>query len=509
MIKRPATRPHIGALALAALTGAVIGTGQAPLSWWWLALPALIWALWQISTAKAVRAAMWRGWLTGAGYFAATLFWIVEPFLIDAARYGWMAPFALVFMALGMALFWAFAAGLAALIGGASRRRRILALALTLALADLARGYVLTGFPWALIGHIWIGTPVMQLAAFGGPVGLTLIATLLAAIPLLLPVRPLRAGGVLVSLMLLGFAMWVGLWRLDQPAVPRASAINVRLLQPNASQRLKWNRDLVTTFFDRQLAMTAAAPTATATTRPDLVIWPETAVPYLLEHAGPALKMITEASGGTPVAVGIQRREGDLAYNSLAVLNGEGAVTAVYDKHHLVPFGEYLPFGNFLARFGLHGFAAQEGAGYSAGPGPQVLDLGPLGRVLPLICYEAVFPQDLRTPGQRADWILQITNDGWFGDISGPYQHLAQARLRAVEQGLPLLRSANTGITAVIDAHGRVLQSLPLNTAGTIDAEVPGALPPTLYSRKGDRPILMLLLILCAGLLPLRLRDSD
>lgn len=509
MIKKPATRPHIGALGLAALTGALIGTGQAPLSWWWLALPALAWALWQISAGPGLRGALWRGWLTGAGYFAATLFWIVEPFLIDAPRYGWMAPFALVFMALGMALFWAGAAGLAALIGGASRKRRILALALTLALADLARGYVLTGFPWALIGHIWIDTPVLQWAAVAGPVGLTLIATLLAAIPLLLPVHPLRLGGLLVSLMLLGFAMWVGLWRLDQPAVPRATAINVRLLQPNASQRLKWNRDLVTTFFDRQLGMTAAAPAPPAITRPDLVVWPETAVPYLLEHAGPALELIAKASGGTPVAVGIQRREGDLAYNSLAVLNGEGTVTAIYDKHHLVPFGEYLPFGDFLARFGLHGFAAQEGAGYSPGPGPQVLDLGPLGRVLPLICYEAVFPQDLRVPGPRADWILQITNDGWFGNISGPYQHLAQARLRAVETGLPLLRSANTGITAVIDAHGRILQSLPLNTAGMIDVAVPGALAQTPYARSGDRPVLFVLLALCLGLVPLRLRDSD
>jgi apolipoprotein N-acyltransferase len=502
MIKASSARPRVAALALAALTGAAIGVGQAPLSWWWLALPALAWTMWQISAGPGLRGALWRGWLAGAGYFAATLFWIVEPFLIDAPRYGWMAPFALVFMALGMALFWAGAAGLAALIGGASRKRRILALALALALADLARGYVLTGFPWALIGHIWIGTPVVQWAALGGPVGLTLLTTLLAALPLALPGQPLRTGTV-ISLILLGFAMWFGLWRLDQSAVPRATAIHARLLQPNAAQQMKWNRDLAATFFDRQLDMTAATP------RPDLVIWPETAVPYLMEHAAPALEMITTASGGAPVAVGIQRREGSRAFNSLAVLEAGGAVTAVYDKHHLVPFGEYLPFGDVLARFGLHGFAAQEGAGYSPGPGPQVLDLGPLGLVLPLICYEAVFPQDLRVPGPRPDWILQITNDGWFGTLSGPYQHLAQARLRAVETGLPLLRSANTGITAVIDAHGRILQSLPLNSAGMIDAAVPGALPQTPYARNGDRPVLLLLLALCLGLVPLRLRDSD
>jgi apolipoprotein N-acyltransferase len=505
MTARAPSRPRAGALGLAALTGAAVGAGQAPLSWWWLSLPALCWLMWQISAEAGVRGALWRGWVAGAGYFTATMFWIVEPFLIDVPRHGWMAPFALVFMALGMALFWAGAAGLAVVLGGASRRRRILGLAVAFALAALLRGYLFTGFPWALIGHVWIGTPVMQLAAFIGPVGLTFFTTLLAALPLLIRQGPVRIGGVLVSLILLGFAMWVGLWRLDHPAPDRATPIHVRLLQPNASQRLKWDADLASMFFRRQLEMTAA-PGAPP---PDLVIWPETAVPWLLDRAAPALEMMAEAAGGAVVATGIQRSEGPRYYNSLVVLDGGGGVDALYDKHHLVPFGEYVPFGDALARIGIGAFAAQRGAGYSAGPGPQVLDLGPLGRALPLICYEAVFPRDLRAPGPRADWILQVTNDGWFGNVAGPWQHLAQARLRAVEQGLPLLRSANTGITAVIDAQGRILQSLALNTAGSIDAPVPGALPPPLYARIGDRPILALLLLLALALVPLRLRDSD
>lgn len=498
-----APRPSAGQLVLAAATGAAVGTGQAPLSLWFVALPALSWLMWQLSSGARVRAAMWHGWFAGAGHFAATMFWIVEPFLVDPARHGWMAPFALVFMAFGMALFWAGAAGLAAVLGGASRRRRLVALAVGLALADLARGYVFTGFPWALIGHIWIGTPVMQFAALAGPVGLTGLATGIGTLPWLWRGGWIR--GPVVALAALGSALYAGLWHADRPVQERAEPVIVRLLQPNASQRLKWDAEMIPVFFDRQLAMTAAP----GTPPPDLVVWPETAVPYLLENAGPALELIGAAGGGVPVAVGIQRRDGLRAYNSLAVLTAEGAVDAIYDKHHLVPFGEYLPFGDLLARFGLRGFAAQAGAGYSAGPGPQVLDLGRVGRVLPLICYEAVFPQDLRTPGIRADWILQVTNDGWFGNIAGPWQHLAQARLRAVEQGLPLLRSANTGITAVIDAQGRVLQSLDLNTAGFIDTAVPGALAPTIYSRTGDRPILLLLLILVGGLIPLRLRDGD
>jgi apolipoprotein N-acyltransferase len=168
-----------------------------------------------------------------------------------------------------------------------------------------------------------------------------------------------------------------------------------------------------------------------------------------------------------------------------------------------VPFGEYIPFGDLAYRlFGLAAFASQQGAGYSAGVGAAVLDLGPkLGHVLPLICYEAVFPQDLRAAPMRADWIVQITNDAWFGKLTGPWQHLAQARLRAIEQGLPLLRAANTGISAVIDARGRVVAALPLGVADYIDAALPPPLPPTVYARLGDLPLLVLLLALGAGLL--------
>jgi apolipoprotein N-acyltransferase len=235
----------------------------------------------------------------------------------------------------------------------------------------------------------------------------------------------------------------------------------------------------------------------------DLTIWPETAVPYMLEYAPSVAGMVTEASGGRPVATGIQREAAGRFYNSLRVLEGDGAEAALYDKHHLVPFGEYIPFGDLAYDwFGLTAFAAQAGATYSAGPGPQVLDLGPFGRVLPLICYEAVFPRLVNAAPERADWILQITNDAWFGIWSGPFQHLEQAQLRATEQGLPMIRVANTGVTAVIDARGRITERLPFGTQAALDTRVPGALPPTLYSRWGDMPVLLLL----AGIALLTLR---
>lgn len=470
-----------------------MAAGQAPLGFWWLALPALAALTWLIADTEAGRSAIALGGLAGVGYFGAAMFWIVNPFFVDPAQDGWMAPFALVGMAGGMALFWVLAATLAALMG-ADRRSRAIAFAVTLAAADLLRGYIFTGLPWALVGHIWIGTWPAQVAALVGPVGLSLMTTLAAAAPTAL--GPLR--GVIFAWALIGAAGGWGLVRLRAPD-PEPTALTVRLIQPNAAQNLKWRGDLAPMFFERLLKHTAAPG------KPDLIVWPETSVPFLLNRPGDGLKLVAEAAHGTPVAIGIQRTEGFRAYNSLAILNGDGTVGPVYDKHHLVPFGEYIPLGDLFWRLtGIESYAPSRGYGYSSGPGPEVLNLGRLGQVLPLICYEAVFPQDLRTP-TRPDWILQVTDDGWFGTLSGPYQHFAQVRLRAVEQGLPILRAANTGVSAVIDAKGRVLDRLPLETEGQIDATIPGALPATIYSRTGDWPVLVLLILLAAGLIRRRL----
>jgi apolipoprotein N-acyltransferase len=399
-----------------------------------------------------------------------------------------MAPFALLLMAFGMALFWAGAAGVAGF--GRTRGTRAFGFALGLSATDLLRGYIFTGFPWALVGHIWIDTPMMQTAAYVGAAGLTALTTLAVALPFLGGGLAGRAGLAAAAGVALG-GLWVaGEARLGRAEAARDPAIRVRLVQPDADQRLKWRADMWRLFLDRLLVATAAPAE-----RPlDLIVWPETAVPFLLERSGEFLSgELAAAARGVPVATGVQRAAGARYFNSLAVIDGRGAVTAIYDKWHLVPFGEYIPVADLAARFGLAAFAAQDGYGYSAGPGARVLDLGRAGKVLPLICYEAVFPQDLNAAPERADWVLQITNDGWFGKIAGPYQHLAQARLRAVEQGLPLLRAANTGVTAVIDAKGRILQALPLGAEGFFDADVPPALPPTPYSRWGDLPVTILL----------------
>lgn len=487
------------ALAAAFGCGVLAAAGQAPFSLWPLALAGLagLVAL-VIAAARPWRAAM-RAWLGGAGYFGAALIWIVQPFMVDVARDGWMAPFALGLMAFGLALFWAGAAFATAWLAPNSRRRRALALVVTLTLAELSRSYLFTGFPWALIGHLWIGTPVMQLSALAGPHLLSALALAAAALPVALG---WRGTGLALALVAGGWAF--GALRLAQPVPSRADAPVVRLIQPNAAQRLKWRQDMIPVFLRRQLDLTSAPSDPS----PDLVIWPETAVPYLLNNAAPVLETIARAAHGKPVILGIQRRDKAGVYNSLVAIDGAGQVTQLYDKHHLVPFGEYMPLNDLFAHFGVFGLAAGDTYGYSAGPGARLLDMGRLGRVLPLICYEMIFPRDLRAAPGRADWILQITNDAWFGTFSGPYQHLAQARLRAVEQGLPVLRAANTGVSAVIDARGRVLQELPLGTSGQLTARLPGVLAPTPYARLGDWPALTVLLVALAMLASIRVTET-
>jgi apolipoprotein N-acyltransferase len=279
--------------------------------------------------------------------------------------------------------------------------------------------------------------------------------------------------------------------------VPPDRGVTLRIVQPNAEQSLKWDPDRAQEFMMRLLAGTAAAGEGAP---PDLFIWPETAVPYLLDGSEHLLMQIDAVAGGRPVAFGIARREAGRFYNSLVVTAPGGGVARIYDKHHLVPFGEYVPFGEALGRLGIRGMAASHGEGFSPGPGPAALDFGPgIGRALALICYEAIFPQHLRLE-PRPDWVLQVTNDAWFGEVSGPFQHLDQARLRAVEQGLPVIRAANTGISAVIDARGRVLSRLGLGEQGFLDAPLPGALPPTPYARTGDVPVLVAMLLLALAL---------
>ncbi len=510
LITRLSTWPTRRKMLAALLAGAVTGLGQAPFSLVWVALIGLLAGFALFQSTVTTRQAASVGWAFGAGYFALVLSWIVEPFLVDIARHGWMAPFALIGMAGGMALFWGAAFGFAKWCGRGPWGA--LALVVFWTIAEVTRTYILTGFPWGLLGYIWLDWGLDQMAALIGPHGLTLVT--LAGVWAFFAALGHGKRLILVPLVILPFAGLIG-FGLGQAALSQGhpSIVTtgserpiVRLIQPNAPQHQKWDPEMIPMFFDRNLGLTAAPAEGAA---PDVIIWPETSVPYLLNTAQGALDAISQAAGDVPVVLGIQRRDADQYYNSLVVLGADGTVADVYDKSHLVPFGEYMPGGALASALSLKGLAANEGYGFGSGAALRLIDIAGLGRALPLICYEAIFPHEVGGLDMRPDWLLHITNDAWFGQYTGPQQHLAQARFRTIEQGLPMVRAANTGISAMIDARGQITASLPLGVAGFLDVELPQRLPATLYSRSGDLPVLLLLIAAVGVLLIKSRRLSD
>jgi len=469
-------------LLLALICGIVAALGQAPIGAWPLTILALALIYGLFQTAQGWRRAAFVGWVFGVGYFALALSWMVEPFLVDVARYGWMAPFVIFLVSTGFALFWGLGFGVAKALGG-----RGVAWVAALVLTEALRGTLFAGFPWAQIGHVLIDTPLLQWAIFAGSLGLCAIVLAAgAALWVALNTRDIWAVLVLVVVTMMHAT---GNFINPAPMVP-TDAPQVRLVQPNAPQREKWDPEKTAIFFDRQVEFTAAGA------RPDLIVWPEAAIPVLLRDAQPAFAAIAQAAQGVPVMLGVVRYDGARLFNSMVQLDQSGQVADIYDKYHLVPFGEYMPFGALLKRIGISGMVSRGGIGYSAGEVGQVIAVEGVGLAQPLICYESVFSRDIRAVSERPEFMVLITNDAWFGTVSGPYQHLAQARLRSVELGLPMIRAANTGISAMINTSGQITAQIPLGQAGWKDAALPPPKPPTIFARFGELPILTLMVLI-------------
>lgn len=457
--------------------GVVIGLGHAPLNWWWASVIGLAVALVLTRTAPNTKSHFWQGWTLGLGYFGFSLRWIISPFLVHVEQDGWMAPFAVVLMAGGFALFW----GLAAALSYRVFKSQTLAFPLCLAGVEALRSLILTGFPWALLGHTLISTPFVDMAALGGPHVLTVIVVLLAAgLSCIVLGQWKRGVSGWAALVVIG-----GGFSVSRPTAEMTQS-TVRLIQPNAPQDEKWDIDKRHVFFDRMLGFTGEGDV------PDLVVWPESAIPTLLNYADPELELISEAARGAPLIVGVNRAQYGLYHNSFILVGRGGEVEDIYDKQHLVPFGEYVPGGDLLHNLGIEGFGSSYGGGFTPGSGKRTIDVPGIGAVRPLICYEGIFAEEVGDAEDRPQAMVLITNDAWFGKDAGPFQHLAQAQLRAIEQGIPMVRVANTGVSAMIDARGQVTASIALNTAGYVDARLPAPLPPTQYSRTGDWPILVL-----------------
>jgi len=492
------------AIALAA--GALSALAMAPFNAWPVLLITFPVMVWLIDGAGAGRwrgvpAAAMAGWWFGLGYFVPGLYWIGYAFLVDASTFAWLMPFAVLGLPAYLALFTAFGFALARLIWTRDASR-VIALASTLTLSEWLRGHVLTGFPWNAFGYaLTEPLALAQTASLIGLWGLTFLSVAIFASPAVLidgRSRGRRPWIVPMLALLLLVAMAIfGTVRLMLHPTTNVAKVKLRIMQPNLQQDVRFNYAAKAEVMQKYLTLSdrASGPQSTGVRDASILIWPESAFPFFLTREGDAMAQIADLlPKGTVLITGAVRAP-DLppgtritrAYNSIYVIDHDGSVLSVYDKLHLVPFGEYLPFQNLMEKLGFVQLTKVQG-GFIPGERRRTMEIPTAPRALPLICYEAIFPGDVVARDDRPGWIVNLTNDGWFGISTGPYQHLQQVRLRAIEEGLPAVRAANTGISAVIDPMGRIVARLGLGLEGVLDSSLPSAIPPTIYARAGDIP---------------------
>jgi apolipoprotein N-acyltransferase len=497
--------------AIAFGAGAASALAMAPFNAWpvlFVTFPLLVWLIDGAGGRLGrVFAAGIAGWWFGFGYFVAGLYWIGFAFLVDAKTFAWLMPFAVMGLPAGLAILTGLGTAAAALLWtrGATR---ILALAVGLTAAEWLRGHILTGFPWNAFGYAL--TAPLQLAqgiALLGLWGLTFVAVAAFASPAVLTdasdetrrrwLPPTLALATIAALAVYGAV------RLAKTPTTFVPGVALRIMQPNLQQDTKFNYGAKERVMQRYLALSDKAldPQHRGMSDVTHLIWPESAFPFLLAREPGAMAQIADLlPPGTTLVTGAARAA-DTApdgrvrhgYNSIYVIDDAGTILSVYDKVHLVPFGEYLPFQTLLERLGLMQLTKVAG-GFIPGPRRRPLAVPHAPAAMPLLCYEAIFP-DEELDGERPGWLLNLTNDGWFGISTGPYQHFHQARMRAIAEGLPLVRAANTGISAVTDPLGRIVRMLPLGFEGVLDAPLPRPIAPTFASRFGEIPALILVLM--------------
>jgi apolipoprotein N-acyltransferase len=470
---------------------------------------------------RPIRAAFWRGFLGGSAYFLIGCWWVAEAFFVDAAEQGWMAPFAVAALAAGMGLFWGIAAALYRAVRPSDSLLKVLVFTGALCLLEWLRGHILTGFPWNLPGETWrAGSAPSQAASLVGAYGLswiTVAAMTALAAPFAFGRRSstwsLFAGGVAVIAALYGF----GLQRLSHTAPIRPDAVWVRVVQADVRQEAKYDVNKLQSIVSRYLTLTASP--VLKGHAPQIVIWPEGAWPWpandiLRPSAWTSAAIANALKPGQILLMGAWRQDEHATkivdYNSLFALRRDGndlTPLAIYDKYRLVPFGEYLPLESLLAPLGVKKMV-HVGDAFSSGLRPAPIQAPGLPRVQPLICYESLFPgfvrEGARIGGGRADWIVNVSNDAWFGQTSGPWQSLNLSSYRAIEEGLPMVRATPTGVSAVVDAYGRPQpgEILPLGAMGVIDAPLPPPLPETPFARFGETAFWILMGLSLIALIP-------
>jgi apolipoprotein N-acyltransferase len=483
-------------LGLAFLAGALGALGFAPLDLWPLMLVAFAALLWLIETAPRLRSALARGWWFGVGQFTVGLNWIATAFTYQAAMPAWLGWVAVVLLSLYLAMFPAMAAGLAWRWARHHRVALALAFAAAWIVTEWLRAGLFTGFAWNPVGVTVVDLPVAATTVWIGTYGLSGFVVLLAGALFLLArpgARP-AGGAILLVVASLGALTWAT--TSDAPV----RDVTLRVVQPNINQQDKWDPAFSEESFRRHARLSGGARPE----RPRLLLWPEAATPEFLSLEPSARQRIAALLGPNDLLLlgGVELMldpdgRPTAAYNSLFALDPAGRLRGRYDKAHLVPYGEYLPMRPLLSALGISRLAPGD-LDFLSGPGPRTLDLGPFGRAGVQVCYEIIFSGQVVDPANRPDFIFNPSNDAWFG-AWGPPQHLAQARLRAIEEGLPVVRATPTGISAIIDANGRILGSVRPGVAGMIDSLMPGAAPPTPFARFGNLLPLLLALLLAAG----------
>jgi apolipoprotein N-acyltransferase len=495
-------------VALAA--GAASAFAFEPVGWWPLMILAIAALCELIARAGSLRSALLVGWAFGVGQFAIGLNWIATAFTYQAAMPAWLGWIAVVLVSLYLAVYPALAAGLAWRFGRASRLGLVLALAGSWAITEWLRAKMFTGFSWNPVGVSLADTHLLNASATIGTYGLSMLVILAAGALWLLAHRRWREGaGVVLVILLAHF--------VPRPEVPENPSPSrpIRVVQPNIGQQDKWRPGFEEEAY-RRLALLSAKPGP----RPRLLFWPEAAVTDPLEDnrsGGAEVAFSRRAQVATSIGPGEYLLTGGIglmsddgvevtsATNSVFAIEPGGILAGRYDKAHLVPYGEYLPMRPLLSSIGLSRLAPGD-LDFVDGPGPRTIQLpGNWGKVGFQLCYEIIFSGEVVDRANRPDFIFNPSNDAWFGRW-GPPQHLAQARLRAAEEGLPVIRSTPTGISALIDPHGRILQSLAWRTAGVIDATLPAPLAPTLFARFGNTIPLTLGFLLLIGAIALDAR---
>ena len=475
--------------ALAAfLAGAVAVLTQAPFDFFaagFVAFPVLVWLL--DGASAEPDAPLWEralpafavGWWFGFGYFVAGLWWVGNALLVDAEGFAWAIPLAVTALPAFLAMFYG-AACAAARLAWTSDIGRIAALAAAFAAAEWLRGILFTGFPWNPVGYGVMPVPLlMQSVAAIGVIGINALAVFVFATPALLAGRKhLRLGFGLAALLIAAHVGY-GYWRLAAPpSGPPAKVLAVRIVQPAVLQSQKWDTSERDRIFNGLLEL-SGHPGRPGARPQEVILWPETSVPFLFSERPDALSAIrSRLKGGQLLLAGAVRTEADAAapegmryYNAILAIDSAGEIVDAVDKVHLVPFGEYVPFEGWLAQLGMSTIVPFPQS-FSAASSRHPLIVAGAVRAAPFICYEIIFPDLVAADSAAADLIVNVTNDAWFGNTPGPYQHFRQAQIRAVETGLPVIRAANTGISGYIDAHGRIVEALGMNRAGVIDAEV-------------------------------------